>query len=177
MLPMPVSSQAPFEALLWSKVQITVCWPKLEDVQTFTGPEMVHEPLKDSGKFVNACKLRVNKEKCLSDESLIIPMKELRLDDKLIFVEEPVEIMDREVKQLKQKANSYMSMYDCKRGPNIYVWDIRENQDCAKYPHLFSNITPVSTSVFKHHSGIQLNLGTRFLLRDGDYNNPQFSSM
>ncbi|GKD18905.1 putative reverse transcriptase domain-containing protein [Tanacetum coccineum] len=40
--------------------------------------------------------------KCLSDESLVIPMKELRLDDKLNFVEEPVEIMDREVKQLKQ---------------------------------------------------------------------------
>ncbi|GKA77703.1 retrotransposon ORF1, partial [Tanacetum coccineum] len=43
-----------------------------------------------------------NLKKCLSDESLIIPMKELRLDDKLNFVEEPVEIMDREVKQLRQ---------------------------------------------------------------------------
>ncbi|GJT47269.1 retrotransposon protein, putative, ty3-gypsy subclass [Tanacetum coccineum] len=41
-------------------------------------------------------------DKCLSDESLVIPMKELRLDDKLNFVEEPVEIMDREVKQLRQ---------------------------------------------------------------------------
>ncbi|GJS64780.1 putative reverse transcriptase domain-containing protein [Tanacetum coccineum] len=36
-----------------------------------------------------------NLKKCLSDESLVIPMKELRLDDKLNFVEEPVEIMDR----------------------------------------------------------------------------------
>ncbi|GJW27301.1 putative reverse transcriptase domain-containing protein [Tanacetum coccineum] len=35
-----------------------------------------------------------NLKKCLSDESLIIPMKEIRLDDKLNFVEEPVEIMD-----------------------------------------------------------------------------------
>ncbi|GJT14699.1 reverse transcriptase domain-containing protein [Tanacetum coccineum] len=35
-----------------------------------------------------------NLKKCLSDESLVIPMKELRLDDKLNFVEEPVEIMD-----------------------------------------------------------------------------------
>ncbi|GKD94064.1 putative reverse transcriptase domain-containing protein [Tanacetum coccineum] len=43
-----------------------------------------------------------NLKKCLSDESPIIPMKELRLDDKLNFVEEPVEIMDREVKKLKQ---------------------------------------------------------------------------
>nr|GEX15828.1 putative reverse transcriptase domain-containing protein [Tanacetum cinerariifolium] len=42
-----------------------------------------------------------NLKKCLSDESLIIPMKELQLDDKHNFVEEPVEIMDREIKQLK----------------------------------------------------------------------------
>ncbi|GJT52565.1 reverse transcriptase domain-containing protein [Tanacetum coccineum] len=40
--------------------------------------------------------------KCLSDKSHFIPMKELRLDDKLNFVEEPVEMMNREVKQLKQ---------------------------------------------------------------------------
>ncbi|GJX96565.1 putative reverse transcriptase domain-containing protein [Tanacetum coccineum] len=43
-----------------------------------------------------------NLKKCLSDESLIIPMKELRLDDKLNFVEEPIEIMDQEIKQLKR---------------------------------------------------------------------------
>nr|GEU65462.1 reverse transcriptase domain-containing protein [Tanacetum cinerariifolium] len=43
-----------------------------------------------------------NLKKCLSDESLIIPMKELKLDDKLKFVEEPVEIMDQEIKQLRQ---------------------------------------------------------------------------
>ncbi|GJT58495.1 hypothetical protein Tco_1002028 [Tanacetum coccineum] len=35
-----------------------------------------------------------NLKKCLSDESLVIPMKELWLDDKLNFVEEPVEIMN-----------------------------------------------------------------------------------
>ncbi|GKF55334.1 putative reverse transcriptase domain, ribonuclease H-like domain, aspartic peptidase domain protein [Tanacetum coccineum] len=35
-----------------------------------------------------------NLKKCLSDESLVIPMKELRLDDKLNFVEEPIEIRD-----------------------------------------------------------------------------------
>nr|GEU84035.1 hypothetical protein [Tanacetum cinerariifolium] len=43
-----------------------------------------------------------NLKKCFSDESLVIPMKELWLDDKLNFVEEPIEILDREVKQLKQ---------------------------------------------------------------------------
>ncbi|GKD01479.1 putative reverse transcriptase domain-containing protein [Tanacetum coccineum] len=43
-----------------------------------------------------------NLKRYLSEESLVIPMKKLRLDDKLNFVEEPVEIIDREVKQLKQ---------------------------------------------------------------------------
>ncbi|GJU19362.1 putative reverse transcriptase domain-containing protein [Tanacetum coccineum] len=44
---------------------------------------------------------RLELPECLSDESLIIPMKELQLDDKLNFVKEPVEIIDHEIKQLK----------------------------------------------------------------------------
>ncbi|GJQ99439.1 putative reverse transcriptase domain-containing protein [Tanacetum coccineum] len=43
-----------------------------------------------------------NLKKCLSDESLIISLDEIQLDDKPHFIEEPVEIMDCEVKQLKQ---------------------------------------------------------------------------
>nr|GEV97550.1 putative reverse transcriptase domain-containing protein [Tanacetum cinerariifolium] len=45
-----------------------------------------------------------NLKKCLSDESLVILMKELWLDDNLYFVEELVEIMDRDVKQLRQSC-------------------------------------------------------------------------
>ncbi|GKA06929.1 putative reverse transcriptase domain-containing protein [Tanacetum coccineum] len=40
-----------------------------------------------------------NLKKCLSDEDLIIPLDEVRIDEKLHFIEEPIEIMDREVKQ------------------------------------------------------------------------------
>ncbi|GJT04526.1 putative reverse transcriptase domain-containing protein [Tanacetum coccineum] len=84
-----------------------------------------------------------NLKKCLSDESLVIPMKELRLDDKLNFVEEPVEIMDREVKQLKQSRIPIVKVrWNSKRGPE-FTWEC-EDQICAKYPHLFSNITPAS---------------------------------
>ncbi|GJW04512.1 putative reverse transcriptase domain-containing protein [Tanacetum coccineum] len=43
-----------------------------------------------------------NLKKCLSDEPLTIPLDEIHIDDKLRFVEEPMEIMDREVKRLKQ---------------------------------------------------------------------------
>ncbi|GJU71498.1 putative reverse transcriptase domain-containing protein [Tanacetum coccineum] len=45
-----------------------------------------------------------NLKKCLPDESLMIPLDEIRIDDKLHFVEEPMEIMDREVKRLKQSC-------------------------------------------------------------------------
>ncbi|GJY54310.1 putative reverse transcriptase domain-containing protein [Tanacetum coccineum] len=84
-----------------------------------------------------------NLKKCLSDESLVIPMKELRLDDKLNFVEELVEIMDREVKQLKQSRIPIVKVrWNSKRGPE-FTWE-REDQIRAKYPHLFSNITPAS---------------------------------
>ncbi|GKF06087.1 hypothetical protein Tco_0036755, partial [Tanacetum coccineum] len=59
-----------------------------------------------------------NLKKCISNESLVIPMKELRLDDKLNFVEEPVEIMDHEVKQLKQSHIPIVKVrWDSKRGP------------------------------------------------------------
>ncbi|GKB17503.1 putative reverse transcriptase domain-containing protein [Tanacetum coccineum] len=67
-----------------------------------------------------------NLKKCLSDESLVIPMKELRLDDKLNFVEEPVEIMDREVKQLKQSRIPIVKVrWNSKRGPE-FTWECED---------------------------------------------------
>ncbi|GKC16455.1 putative reverse transcriptase domain-containing protein [Tanacetum coccineum] len=43
-----------------------------------------------------------NLKKCLSDEPLAIPLDEIHVDDKLNFIKEPIEIMAREVKHLKQ---------------------------------------------------------------------------
>ncbi|GJU28715.1 putative reverse transcriptase domain-containing protein [Tanacetum coccineum] len=72
-----------------------------------------------------------NLKKCLSDESLVIPMKELRLDDKLDFVEEPVEIIDREVKQMKQSRISIIKIrWNSKRRPE-FTWEC-EDQFHAK---------------------------------------------
>ncbi|GJR47279.1 putative reverse transcriptase domain-containing protein [Tanacetum coccineum] len=84
-----------------------------------------------------------NLKKCLSDESLIIPMKEPQLDDKLNFVEEPVEIMDREVKQLRQSRIPIVKVRrNSRRGPE-FTWEC-EDEIRAKYSHLFSNITSKS---------------------------------
>ncbi|GJZ83544.1 reverse transcriptase domain-containing protein [Tanacetum coccineum] len=84
-----------------------------------------------------------NLKKCLSNESLIILMKEIRLDDKLNFVEEPIEIMDREVKQLRQSGIPIVKVrWNSNRGPK-FTWE-RKDQIRAKYPHLCPNITPTS---------------------------------
>ncbi|GJT86187.1 putative reverse transcriptase domain-containing protein [Tanacetum coccineum] len=82
-----------------------------------------------------------NLKKCLYDESLVIPMKELRLDDKLNFVEEQVEIMDREVKQLKPSRIPVVKVRWNSKRELEFTWE-RKDQIRAKYPHLFSNITP-----------------------------------
>ncbi|GKC28729.1 hypothetical protein Tco_1036023, partial [Tanacetum coccineum] len=83
-------------------------------------------------------------KKCLSDEPLAIPLDEIHIDDKLQLVEEPVEIMDREVKQLKQSRIPIIKVrWNSRRGPE-FTWE-REDQFRKKYPHLFTKTGP-STS-------------------------------
>nr|GEZ24245.1 putative reverse transcriptase domain-containing protein [Tanacetum cinerariifolium] len=79
-----------------------------------------------------------NLKKCLSDESLIISLDEVQLDDKLHFIKEPVEIMDREVKKLKQSRIPIIKVrWNSRQGPE-YTWK-REDQMKSKYPHLFTS--------------------------------------
>ncbi|GJX42643.1 putative reverse transcriptase domain-containing protein, partial [Tanacetum coccineum] len=79
-----------------------------------------------------------NLKKCLADENLVIPLEEIQLDDKLHFIEEPVEIMDREVKQLKQSRIPIVKVrWNSRRGPE-YTWE-REDFFKRHYPHLFSS--------------------------------------
>nr|GEV56395.1 putative reverse transcriptase domain-containing protein [Tanacetum cinerariifolium] len=83
-----------------------------------------------------------NLKKCLFDESFVIPIIELQLD-KLNFVKEPMKIMDRDVKQLRQSRIPIVKVrWNSKRGPE-FTWE-REDEIRAKYPHLFSNITSKS---------------------------------
>ncbi|GJY47149.1 putative reverse transcriptase domain-containing protein [Tanacetum coccineum] len=59
-----------------------------------------------------------NLKKCYSDEPLVVPLEGLHVDDKLCFVEEPVEIMDREVKRLKQSRILIIKVrWNLRRGP------------------------------------------------------------
>ncbi|GJW80199.1 hypothetical protein Tco_0144174 [Tanacetum coccineum] len=74
---------------------------------------------------------------------LAIPLDEIHIDEKLNFIEEPVEIMDSEVKRLKQSRIPIVKVcWNSRRGPE-YTWE-REDQMQKKYQHLFTN--PVSAS-------------------------------
>ncbi|GKE68929.1 hypothetical protein Tco_1527001, partial [Tanacetum coccineum] len=64
-----------------------------------------------------------NLKKYLSDESLVIPLDEIQIDDKLHFVEEPMEIIDREVKRLKQIRIPIIKFrWNSRRGPE-FTWE------------------------------------------------------
>ncbi|GJS33337.1 hypothetical protein Tco_0531719 [Tanacetum coccineum] len=78
-----------------------------------------------------------NLKKCHVDEPLAVPLDGLNLDDKLHFVEEPLEIVGHEVKRLKLSRIPLVKVrWNSKRGPE-FTWE-REDQFKKKYPHLFN---------------------------------------
>nr|GEW10798.1 putative reverse transcriptase domain-containing protein [Tanacetum cinerariifolium] len=87
----------------------------------------------------------VKPQKCHADKPLDVPLDGLHFDDKLHFVEEPVEIVDREVKRLKRSRIPLVKVqWNSKRGLE-FTWE-HEDQFRKKYPHLFAR-TASSSSV------------------------------
>ncbi|GJX21574.1 putative reverse transcriptase domain-containing protein [Tanacetum coccineum] len=79
-----------------------------------------------------------NLKKYLTNENLVIPLEEIQLDDKLHFIEEPMEIMDGDVKPLKQSRIPIVKVrWNSRRGPE-YTWE-REDFFKRNYPHLLSS--------------------------------------
>nr|GEV57828.1 putative reverse transcriptase domain-containing protein [Tanacetum cinerariifolium] len=67
-----------------------------------------------------------NLKKCHADEPLVVPLDRLLFDDKLHFVEELVEIVDREVKRLKRSRIPLVKVrWDSKRGPE-FTWECED---------------------------------------------------
>ncbi|GKC28023.1 putative reverse transcriptase domain-containing protein [Tanacetum coccineum] len=72
-------------------------------------------------------------KKCLVDANLHVPLDEIKIDKTLRFVEEPVKIMDREVRSLKRSKISLVKVHwNSKRGPK-FTWE-REDHMKSKYP-------------------------------------------
>ncbi|GKB07319.1 putative reverse transcriptase domain-containing protein [Tanacetum coccineum] len=85
-----------------------------------------------------------NLKKCHADKPLAVPLDGLHFDDKLQFVEEPVEIMDREVKRLKRSRIPLVKVRWNSRRGHEFTWE-HEDQFRKKYPHLFTKTAPSSS--------------------------------
>ncbi|GKE44056.1 putative reverse transcriptase domain-containing protein [Tanacetum coccineum] len=131
---------APFKALYGRKCCSPVCWTEVGEAQ-FLGPKLIQET---TDKIVHikqkikgwkvAYKLELpeelsrvhntfhvsNLKKYYADEPLAVPLDGLHFDDKLQFIEEPIEIMDHEVKRLKQSRILLVKVrWNSKRGPEF----------------------------------------------------------
>ncbi|GJY21427.1 putative reverse transcriptase domain-containing protein [Tanacetum coccineum] len=92
-----------------------------------------HEELKGIHSTFHVSNLK----KCLAKSDIVILMEEIQLDDKLHMIEEPIEIVDREVKRLKQSRIPIVKVrWNSQRGPE-FTWE-REDQ-IKKYPYLFTS--------------------------------------
>ncbi|GJS11115.1 reverse transcriptase domain-containing protein [Tanacetum coccineum] len=100
------------------------------------GPVAYRLRLPEELSRVHDTFLMSNLKKCLADASLHVPLDEIKVDKTLRFVEEPVEIMDREVKRLKRSKISLVKVrLNSKRCPE-FTWE-REDYMKSKYPQLF----------------------------------------
>ncbi|GJX94888.1 putative reverse transcriptase domain-containing protein [Tanacetum coccineum] len=124
---------APFEALYGRKCRSPICWAEVGDnhcqsrnrcLSSRTSREVAYrlellEKLSRVQSTFHVSKLK----KCMADEPLAIPLDEIQVDDKLNFIEELVEIMDREVKRLKQSRIPIVKVrWDSRRGPE-FTWE------------------------------------------------------
>ncbi|GKE05446.1 putative reverse transcriptase domain-containing protein [Tanacetum coccineum] len=87
-----------------------------------------------------------NLKKCLADASLHVPLNEIKVDKTLRFIEEPVEILGREIKSLKRsKIPPILKVrWNYKRGPE-FTWEREEYME-SKYPQLFVDRVDDQTS-------------------------------
>ncbi|GJW79183.1 putative reverse transcriptase domain-containing protein [Tanacetum coccineum] len=86
-----------------------------------------------------------NLKKCYADEPLVMLLEGIHVDDNLQFMEEPVEIMEREIKRLKRSRIPLVKVrWNSRRGPEL-TWE-RKDWFKQKYPQLFTNWAMSSTT-------------------------------
>ncbi|GJY39156.1 putative reverse transcriptase domain-containing protein [Tanacetum coccineum] len=89
----------------WTKSP--VIWAEIGD-SSLTGPELV---------------LDTTDKKCLADANLHVPLNEIKIDKTLRFVEELIDIMDREIRNLKRSKIPLVKVHwNSKRGPK-FTWE------------------------------------------------------
>nr|GEW41131.1 reverse transcriptase [Tanacetum cinerariifolium] len=76
---------------------------------------------------------------------VVMSLERIHVDDRIQYVEEPVEIMERKIKRLNRSRISLVKVrWNSRRGPE-FTWE-REDSFRNKYTHLFTNRTSLSTT-------------------------------
>nr|GEU60317.1 putative reverse transcriptase domain-containing protein [Tanacetum cinerariifolium] len=84
-----------------------------------------------------------NLKECLAESDMQVSLDEIKVDGKLYFVEEPVKILDRQVKKLKRSWIPIVKVrLDFRRGAK-FTWELKD-QFKAKYPHFFATSSSVA---------------------------------
>ncbi|GJS12462.1 putative reverse transcriptase domain-containing protein [Tanacetum coccineum] len=86
-----------------------------------------------------------NLKKCLAEPDVQVPLDEIEIDENLRFVEEPIEIVERDVKKLKRRRIPLVKVRWNSRQGAEYTWE-HEDQFRKKYPNLFSEPVPSSSA-------------------------------
>ncbi|XP_071713224.1 uncharacterized protein [Rutidosis leptorrhynchoides] len=78
-----------------------------------------------------------NLRKCIIDESTVVPLEEVQVNEKLRYDEEPIKIIDSKVKKLRSKEIPMVKVeWRFHRGPQA-TWE-PEREMREKYPELFA---------------------------------------
>nr|GEZ93372.1 hypothetical protein [Tanacetum cinerariifolium] len=146
-----------FEALYGRKCRSPICWAEVGDRQ-LTGPKIIHETTEKIVQIKSRIQAACDRQKSYVDLNprYIGPFKisarvgtiayRLELPEQLSRVHKPVEIMDREVKRLKQSRIPIVKVrWNSRRGPE-FTWE-REDQMQKKYPHIFPNSAPMADTM------------------------------
>ncbi|GJZ88374.1 putative reverse transcriptase domain-containing protein [Tanacetum coccineum] len=154
-----------FEALYGRKCHSPIMWVEVGEVSPWKGVVRFGKKVKLAPRFVGPFEIiekvgpvsyRLdlpeelngvhdtfhvsNLNKCLDDPTLQVPLDDIRVDAKLNFVEEPVEILEREFKKLKRSMIAIVKVqWNSKRGPE-FTWEC-EDQMKLKCPLLFSDVS------------------------------------
>ena len=74
--------------------------------------------------------------KCLADPTQVVPLEDTRVDEKLQFTEQPVEILGNQVKKLKTKTIPLVLVRWQGRRGHEQTWEL-DSEMRIKYPHLY----------------------------------------
>ncbi|GJY42438.1 putative reverse transcriptase domain-containing protein [Tanacetum coccineum] len=130
---------APFEALYGRKCRSPVIWTEVGESQLIR-PELVQETTEKIFQNKERLITARSRQKSYADKrqpNVQVPLDEIEIDENLRFVEEPIEIVEQDVKKLKRRRIPLVKVRWNSRQGAEYTWE-REDQFQKKYLNLFS---------------------------------------